>query len=257
MFKSPTRVADLVDQLRALGVETGGTLVVHCAFSRIGPVEGGPPGLIAALEAALGPKGSLVMPSMSDDDDHPFDPKSTPCAGMGIVAETFRRLPGVARSESPHAFAARGPGAPAITASHPIEVPHGLDSPIGRAWELDAQVLLLGVGHDSNTTIHLAENLAGVRYRRPKHVVVSIDGRLERVDYEEIDHCCELFDRLDEWLDRLGAQRHGSVGHAEARLMRSRDVVEVALERLREDETVFLHPLGVDVECDEARASIG
>jgi aminoglycoside 3-N-acetyltransferase len=32
--------------------------------------------------------------------------------------------------------------------------------------------------------------------------------------------------------------------------------VEVVLDRLRENETVFLHPPGVDVECDEARASI-
>jgi hypothetical protein len=31
----------------------------------------------------------------------------------------------------------------------------------------------------------------------------------------------------------------------------------MALVRLEEDETVFLHPPGVDVECDEARASLG
>jgi hypothetical protein len=33
--------------------------------------------------------------------------------------------------------------------------------------------------------------------------------------------------------------------------------VETAVEHLRNDETAFLHPLGVDVECDEARASLG
>ena len=61
-------------------------------------------GLIAALQTALGPEGTLVMPSMSSDDDHPFDPKTTPCAEMGVVAETFWRVPGVLRSDSPHAF---------------------------------------------------------------------------------------------------------------------------------------------------------
>jgi len=156
----------LVSQLRELGVRPGGVLVVHTAYSRAGPVEDGPAGLIAALREALGPDGTLVMPSMSSDDDTPFDPATTPCPDMGVVAETFWRSPGVLRSNSPHAFAAVGLHAAEITASHPAEIPHGPDSPVGRAYELDAEVLLLGVGHDANTTIHLAETLAGVRYRR-------------------------------------------------------------------------------------------
>src|SRR3712207_7630742 len=45
--------------------------------------------------------------------------------------------------------------AEAITAPHPYELPHGLDSPVGRVYELDGQVLLLGVGQPDNTTIHL------------------------------------------------------------------------------------------------------
>jgi aminoglycoside 3-N-acetyltransferase len=238
----------LVEQLRALGVERGGVLVVHSAFSKVRPVEGGPRGLIEALRTALGEDGTLVMPSVSDDDDHPFDAALTSCRSLGIVPETFRRMPGVLRSDSPHAFAAIGPRAAAITAPHPTDVPHGLDSPIGRAWELDAQVLLLGVGHDANTTIHLAENLAGVRYRLAYHAIES-NGR--RVDYEEIDHCCENFALLDSWLG--SRQRRGVVGAADARLARSRDIVDVALAHLRENETVFLHPQGVCVECDEAR----
>lgn len=72
---------DLIDQLLALGVQPGGILIVHTAFSKVAPVEGGPRGLIEALRSALGPEGTLVMPSLSDDDDHPFDPKETPCAG--------------------------------------------------------------------------------------------------------------------------------------------------------------------------------
>ena len=73
---------------------------------------------------------------------------------MGIVAQTFWQLPGVLRSDSPHAFAAAGPQAARITAPHPVDVPHGLDSPVGRVYELDGQVLLLGVDHTANTTIH-------------------------------------------------------------------------------------------------------
>ncbi|HYK04442.1 MAG TPA: AAC(3) family N-acetyltransferase [Thermoanaerobaculia bacterium] len=242
------------DALTALGVERGGVLVVHTSFRKVAPVEGGPLGLIEALLSVIGPAGTLVMPSMSDDDEHPFDPQSTPCAGMGIVADTFWRMPGVLRSNNPHAFAAFGPRAAEITAPHPIDVPHGHDSPPGRAWDLDAQVLLLGVGHDANTSIHVAENIARMRYFRPQHVTVLERGRPVRFDYSELDHCCENFALLDRWLGEL--QRRGMVGNAEARLARSRHIVEIAMQHLLENETVFLHGAGECDECDDARSAL-
>lgn len=244
-----------VRQLAALGVERGGVLLVHAAFSRISPVEGGPHGLIAALLAALAPAGTLVMPSMCDDDDIPFDRASASCRALGVVADSFWRMPGVLRSDNPHAFAACGPLAERITAPHPIDIPHGIDSPPGRVYQLDGQILLLGVGHDSSTSVHVAEHLARVRYRLPKYATVMRHGRPRRYEYGETDHCCERFALLDQWLGQ--AQRRGIVGRAEARLVRSRDAVDTALERLREDETVFLHPAGGACrECNEARASL-
>jgi aminoglycoside 3-N-acetyltransferase len=244
----------LRDQLLALGVEPGGVLVVHTAFSKIAPIEGGPAGLIEALLSAVGPSGTLVMPSMSDDDEHPFDPRTSPCAGMGIVADTFWRMPGVLRSDNPHAFAAYGPRAAEITAPHPIDIPHGHDSPPGRVFDLDGQVLLLGIGHDANTTIHVAENMAGMRYFRMQHVTVLRNGVSSRLDYQELDHCCEKFALLDDWLgDR---QRRGIIGRGDARLARSRDIVETAIRHLRENETVFLHGIGECEECDDARTAL-
>ena len=252
----PLAREEVVRQLLALGVRPGGVLLVHTAFSRLRPVESGPLGLIEALSTALGPDGTLVMPAMADDDAHAFDPATSPCHSMGIVADTFWRQPGVVRTDSPHAFAAAGPHAPAITRDQPVDIPHGPDSPVGRVHELDGQVLLLGVGHDANTTLHLAENLAGVRYRLQAMATVMVAGRVTRCHYEEVDHCCENFSLMDRWLDAAGLQRRGPVGQGEARLARSRDLVRVAVGHLQEDETVFLHPPGICGECDEARASL-
>ena len=246
----------LIRQLIELGVTPGGVLLVHSSFSKVKPVEGGPAGLITALRAALGPEGTLVMPSMSYDDDHPFDKRVSPCPEMGVVADTFWRLPGVLRSDNNHAFAAAGPLAETILTPHPIDVPHGLNSPVGRVYQLNGQVLLLGVGHYANTTIHLAENLAGVRYRRDKYITILRDGHPARFEYREIDHCCQNFALVDGWLDERGLQRHGDVGNAPARLMRSREVVSVATGELKRDETIFLHPAGFDEDCDDARASL-
>ena len=246
----------LVRQLLELGVTPGSVLLVHTSFSKVRPVEGGPEGLIWALQTALSRQGTLVMPSMSYDDDHPFDKWSSRCPEMGVVADTFWKLPGVMRSDHNHAFAALGPLAETILAPHPLDVPHGLNSPVGRIYELDGQVLLLAVGHDANTTIHLAENLAGVRYRRDKYITLMRDGNTIRFEYREIDHCCQNFALVDDWLDERGLQRHGKVGHAEARLMRSRDIVSVVTEYLGKQETIFLHPPGFDEECNDARASL-
>jgi aminoglycoside 3-N-acetyltransferase len=247
---------ELVRQLLALGVRPGEVLLVHTAFSRVGPVSGGPLGLIEALRAAIGPNGTLVMPAMADEDVHAFDPATSPCRTMGVVADTFWRLPGVLRTDSPHAFAAAGPHASEITRDQPVDVPHGQDSPVGRVHDLDGQVLLLGVGHDASTTVHLAENVAGVRYRKQAVATVLVAGRVTRCQYEEVDHCCENFSLMDGWLDAAGLQRRGPVGHGEARLSRSRDIVRVAAAHLQDHETVFLHPVGVCGECDEARASL-
>ena len=82
-------------------------------------------------------------------------------------------------------------------------------------------------------------------------------GQAVRCCYNEIDHCCDRFHLVDQWLEAAKTQRRGRVGHGEARLAGSRDVVEAVRARLRANETVFLHEPGVDIECDEARASIG
>lgn len=117
------------------------------------------------------------MPSWSGNDDEPFDPMTTPASpDLGVVADTFWRLPGVLRSQHFFAFAAAGPEAAAIT-SDPLPLPpHIPESPVGRVHDLDGQVLLLGVGHDADTTLHLAELLAGVPHRVPKHCTVLQGG---------------------------------------------------------------------------------
>ena len=251
-------VSALAEQLRALSVEPGGVLLVHTSFRAVRPVEGGPEGLIAALRTALGDAGTLVMPSWGDDDESPFDPTTTPAASdLGVTAEIFRRLPGVRRSRHGQAFAAIGPDADRILTDPLPLPPHIPESPVGRVYELDGRVLLLGVGHEADTTLHLAELIAGVPYRLPKHCTVLRDGIPVRVDYSENDHCCERFALADGWLRARGLQQEGRVGHAHARLARSSDIVAVALEHLQQDPLVFLHPANTGcAECDEARASV-
>ncbi|HUF34538.1 MAG TPA: AAC(3)-IV family aminoglycoside N-acetyltransferase [Gemmatimonadales bacterium] len=249
----------LAEQLRDLGVREGVVLLVHISYRAVRPVAGGPAGVIETLRAAVGPEGTVVMPAWGDEDDTPYDPVSTPVSpSLGVTAEVFRRLPGVRRSGHPFAFAAAGPRADEVTADPLPLPPHRPQSPVGRVHQLGGQVLLLGVGHDANTTIHLAEVLARVPYAVPHHCTVRRGGRAVRIDYTETDHCCERFALMDDWLRARGLQREGAVGAAHARLLESADVVAVARERLERDPLVFLHPTDSGcAECDLARRSLG
>ena len=249
----------IAGELRTLGVQPGGVLLVHMSYRAVRPVEGGPGGVIDALRATVGSEGTIVMPSWGDDDDHVFEPATTPVsASLGATADLFWRLPGARRSAHPFAFAALGPRAALITADPLPLPPHRPESPVGRVHELDGQVLLLGVGHGEDTTIHLAELLAQVPYGVPKHATVAVDGRATRIDYEENDHCCLRFAQVDDWMRSRDLQREGRVGHAQARLVRSRDVVAIVRDRLVHDPLIFLHPGESGcVECNEARQSVG
>ncbi|MBX3224820.1 MAG: AAC(3) family N-acetyltransferase [Labilithrix sp.] len=245
-------------ELRALGVRQGGVLLVHTSFRAVRPVEGGPLGLIAALRAALGPDGTLVMPTMTDGEAV-FDPLTTPTVDMGITAELFWRQSGVVRSTHPGgSFAAAGRLAERICAPQPLAPPHGVDSPPGRVHELGGQVLLLGVTHGESTTLHVAESIAGVPYSVEHPCVVEVDGVATTVMIPETDHCCAGFGRMDAWLSERGLQREGRIGNAHARLVDARDLVSVAVAHLTDDPLVFLcDPREGCEECDRARASVG
>jgi aminoglycoside 3-N-acetyltransferase len=123
--------------------------------------------------------------------------------------------------------------------------------------DLGGQVLLLGVGHGEDTTLHLAEAIAGVPYSVSHPTVVAIDGKPTTVDIAETDHCCRNFALADEWLRASGAQREGKVGNADARLALATAIVDEAVARLRRDPLLFLcAPERACEECDAARASV-
>lgn len=256
MSREPLSTRCVIEQLRELGVRDGAVLVVHTSFRAVGPVEGGPAGLIDALRDVLGPGGTLVMPSMTGGRQ-PYDAATTPTREMGIVAETFWKLPGVLRGDHPTStFAAIGPEAAAIVAPQPLSPAHGIDSPVGRVYVRDGQILLLGVDNSSNTTIHLAESLADVPYRTTEDAIILADGQPRHITYWETNHCCRRFSLAGDWLRAAGLQREGIVGQARSTLVSARDLVRVVVERLCAHPTLFLCPRGSCEDCDRAWASI-
>ncbi len=251
---TPSTVASLTDDFRRLGVIPGSTLLVHSAMSKIGFVCGGAPAVILALEAALEPGGTLVMPAHSGDLSDPaewcnppvpeswqqilrdhmpaFEPDLTPTRGMGVIAETFRKQAGVLRSNHPQdSFCARGPQAGFITAGHILESGLGDQSPLARLYDLDAAVLLLGVGHANNTSLHLAEHRAqypGKKLAR-RGTPILVDGKRQWVSFEDLDWDTDDFEIAGKAFEQeTGAAIIGRVGQAEVRLFAQRRLVDFA-----------------------------
>lgn len=245
---------DLCRDLRALGLDAGAALVVHVSLGRIGRVAGGAASVIQALMAVLTPAGTLVMPTftgqLSDPaewrdppapsgqvaairaDMQPFDPARTPTRNMGAVPEAFRVLPAVHRSHHPmQSLAAWGRGAEELTAGHALDWPLGPGSPLDRLCELGGQVLLIGVGHNRNSTLHLAETRARHRRVITRRMPVARDGG--GVDWVEADDVADdhgrLFPALGAAFEASGQVRVGRIGGAEARLMSQRALVDFAV----------------------------
>ena len=87
-----------------------------------------------------------------------FDTDLTPTRSMGVIPESFRKQRATVRSYHPElSFAAWGAKKGLITQEHSLSYGLGDNSPLGRIYDLDGWILLLGVGHDSNTSLHLAE----------------------------------------------------------------------------------------------------
>jgi aminoglycoside 3-N-acetyltransferase len=248
----PHTRASLGRDLAALGIAPGSVLLVHASLSRIGWVVGGAGTVIHALMDAVGPEGSLVMPTFSGDLTDPatwrdppipenwietvrdhlpvFDPARTPTRKMGAIAEAFRTWPGVRRSRHPvTSLAAWGHHAEAITARHALAFSLGDDTPMGRIYELAGRVLLIGIGHERNSSLHLAETRARYGRRKARRMLTETSaGRAWESVPDVDDDLGRLFPALGAEFDATGRVRRGRFGAAECRLMAQRDLVDFA-----------------------------
>ena len=256
--QGPGTVDSLSKDLLSLGVTRGMIVIVHSSLSSIGWVCGGAVGVVLALEQALGTDGTLVMPTHSGDLSDPanwknpavpeawwqsirdtmpaYDPLMTPVRGVGTIPEVFRRQSGVTRSLHPnYSFAAWGRQSEYITSGEKLDFSMDLDSPLGRLYELDGHVLLLGAGHGSNTSLHLAEYLADGDGR--PHVdwfaPVQRQGVRQWARYRDIDLDSDDFEDIGAAFEATGACQIGTVGNATARLMRQKDLVDFAVDWMR------------------------
>lgn len=236
---------DIVEDLHALGVREGDTLMVHASLRKLGPVEGGPPGVIEALDRAVGRAGTLMMLVGSDPADGPFDRRTSPGqSDVGYLAEAFRVHPRTIVNDHPESrFAARGRGAAALIEDAPLNDYYGEGSPLDRLCRTGGRVLRLGADEPTVTAIHFAETLVDLpekrRIRTEPRIMVEGEIRTVVVDRLDDEHGIVPWDGEDYFALILraflatGRSSEGRVGNAKSELFEARAIVEFAVEWMK------------------------
>jgi aminoglycoside 3-N-acetyltransferase len=218
-----------------LGLQ-GQDVAVHSSLKSFGRVSGG---ARAVLHALLDVCGTAIMPAFCEigrtnppPDDRPlrngwdyqnyrietagitpFDPHTFDETSelnvdeMGRIPAEFLKTSGTVRSKHPSvSWAANGPLAGWYVSNHGADDPN---LPLKRLQQRQGHVLLLGVGLEACTAVHLGEEIAG---RRPFiRWILYADGAIRRVrEYG----CSDGFAKLEPFVSPFA--RRASIGQCQA-----------------------------------------
>jgi aminoglycoside 3-N-acetyltransferase len=238
----------IAEDLLKLGVKPGGMLLVHSSFKSLGPVPGGIQTVIEGLTEALGARGTLLMPGLSwvgvDRESPFFDVSATPTC-VGAIPEYFRKMQGTLRSIHPtHSVCGQGPMASALFEGHILDTtPCGVNSPFHKLRFNGGQVLMLGCGMLTNTSIHAVEEAAGAPYlfeEEPlEYVLTGYDGTVTRATHSRHAHFPQHFDRVRPRMLGNGLNE-GTVLQANCHLYDARALWDCAYAMLQEDMACFV-----------------
>jgi aminoglycoside 3-N-acetyltransferase len=160
---------------------------------------------------------------------------------MGLLAETFRKQPGVTRSiHATHSLAAIGPLANEICRGHQhCDTPCGDGSPYARLVERGASVLMFGVSFRYYTLFHTAEWLSGSESAaEPGEMnrlrVINESGEIEESCSKRQGRALPRFHEAGCLLEHAGFVRRAALGRSHLLFVADSAAVHgFLLERLR------------------------
>ncbi|MGX7025257.1 aminoglycoside N(3)-acetyltransferase [Vagococcus hydrophili] len=251
----------LMNALKELGVEEEQHIMVHTSLSSFGSlISGGTQTVIESLLDSVGKKGTIMMPTQSWKNLDPetgvhgevtkdeakiiretwpaYNKKITPTNTMGSVAEMFRSYPGTNRSNHPsRSVAANGFYSQYFTSNHDLSDIFGLTSPLQKLYEKNGYVLLIGVGYDKNTSIHLADELAKYPSKHTERHYSAVEENGVRVwqRYETLFVDGEDFEKIGEAFEKQFLVKNVTLGEAVIRLMPQRELVDFSVKWIEEN----------------------
>ena len=271
-------IENLRSDLRMLGIKNGANLIVHASLRSIGNVEGGYRNFLQALLLAVGENGTIIVPAFYygalDPAAHtiqlekdelkkararvkPFDIYLAPSA-EGAFGDIVRLDPRSIRTDHPAiSWAVIGAKSREFTDYTAIDDADGLESPIGRLYSKgNGQILLIGVDHTSNTSIHLAESLAGCHHYFDEVIRYKANETTWRT-FKGCGGCSRGFYKIRGMIDFTKYEHKGKIGNALTYLVEQKPFVDAAKTALEKTPWGLLCDKPECRGCTKAREFFG
>jgi len=235
--------SDIEEGLRMIGLRQRDAVEVHSSLSSLGWVEGGAATVVDALMAVVGVTGALVMsaypvsPALPLTEEEKargivwkvriFKENYDGPTGLGAIADDLCKRPGTVLGTGLHRVCAWGQDAEL----HSKGYRHLID--------VDGWVLLMGVGIDRCSSLHLAEETVGIPaqiqecWRVPDGVRRDYPAEDWGIGYGSTPE--DAWIKVWEEAKRRGLVRTQFIGHAECTLFKARSVLGIYEEFLRRD----------------------
>lgn len=257
---------DLVNALRTLGLGRQTPVIVHAALSPFGQVNGGVDTILGALLSTfdtlvmpvftfrtqvipeVGPENNgMVYGSGKSNNataeffrpDLPADPD------MGEIGEYFRRLPQASRSAHP-ILSFTGVYAEPYLKAQSLADPL---APLKLLSDRGAWVILMGVDHSHNVSLHLAEQVVG----RPQFVRWALTP-FGIMECPNIPGCRRGFPAIARRL--LKVTQQAQLGSALIQAVPLIDLVDIAAAWLRDDPLALLCDQPDCASCQAVRSQV-
>lgn len=232
---------ELIQQIHEMGILPTDTVLIHTSLRSIGDVENGADGIIDAFLECL-PDGLFLVPTHTwatvNQPPHLYDVKAEiPCIGTLPKVAAFR-TDGIRSLHPTHSMWGCGKNAAQfLQGEELLRTPADPKGVWGRLAEVNAKILLIGVGLDKNTFIHSVEEMANIpdRLKTEPYDITIVDAEGNRQTHPYHRHFCtrsrdvsQQYVNFEKPLLYHGAMTFGKLGNAEVRIVdawKCRDVL--------------------------------
>ena len=236
--------------LQRFGVPNEGVLIVHSAIKTLSRQGYRAEAIIEALLDHVS-GGHLFMPTMTwrtvTPDRPDWDEMVTP-SHTGVLSEIFRTRYATARSIHPtHSAAGWGPAAPMLCSRHHLnDTPVSANSPYGFLRDYQTYVLMVGVGLETATAIHLPEEQIAIDlYIRPASTAAVYrcrdrHGTVHRVPARRHWRLDRDFNRFNAPLAQRGKLVQGQIAGCPYTIVAMRDLLRQVYAEMIENPRATL-----------------
>ena len=256
---------EFVHAFREIGLNPDQPVIVHASLSAVGEIRGGAETVLGALLSST--KGvmaptftykTMIIPEVGPDNnainygtgkDHNrmaefYLPDMPADSLMGVLPETIRLHPDAKRSFHP-LLSFSGINVDEVLNAQTIEEPM---APIGVLARQNGIVLLIGVNHTVNTSIHYAERLAGrkqfIRWALTPQGVRECPG---------FSGCSDGFEQAAAYLEPF--TRTTKIGAATIRAVQMEPMIHTLTELISKQPLALLCGK-TDERCESVRRSV-